>query len=61
MTTTALPRPPARLLRPRENGLRREFRLLAEVAYDEKANISDLLSDPALDWDYLLRPRNSMG
>jgi hypothetical protein len=34
--------------------LRREFRLLAEVAYDEKANISDLLSDPALDWDYLL-------
>ena len=54
MTTTALPRPPARLLPPRENGLRREFRLLAEVAYDEKANISDLLSDPALDWDYLL-------
>ncbi len=54
MTTTALPRPPARLLPPRENGLRREFRLLAEVAYDEKANITDLLSDPALDWDYLL-------
>ena len=54
MTTTALPRPPARLLPPQENGSRREFRLLAEVAYDEKANISDLLSDPALDWDYLL-------
>ena len=54
MTTTALPRPSARLLPPREKGLRREFRLLAEVAYDEKANISELLSDPALDWDYLL-------
>jgi hypothetical protein len=54
MTTTALPRPSARLLPPRQNGLRREFRLLAEVAYDEKANISELLSDPALDWDYLL-------
>jgi len=54
MTTTALPRPSARLLPPRQNGLRREFRLLAEVAYDEKANVTDLLSDPALDWDYLL-------
>ncbi len=54
MTTTALPRPSARQLLPQENGLRREFRLLAEVAYDEKANITDLLSDPALDWDYLL-------
>ncbi len=54
MTTTALPRPPARSLPPRESGLRREFRLLAEVAYDEKANISELLSDPTLDWDYLL-------
>jgi Uncharacterised nucleotidyltransferase len=54
MTTTALPRPSDRVLPPRENGLRREFRLLAEVAFDEKANISELLSDPALDWDYLL-------
>ena len=54
MTTTALPRTSDRVLPPRENGLRREFRLLAEVAFDEKANISELLSDPALDWDYLL-------
>ena len=54
MTSMALPRPPARVLPSRENGLRREFRLLAEVACDEKANVTDLLSDPALDWDYLL-------
>ena len=34
--------------------LSREFRLLADIAYDEKAHVSQMVSDPSLDWDYLM-------
>ena len=54
MTTTALAQPLLSPVQPRETNLRREFRLLAGIAFDEKANAGDLLSDPAMDWDYLL-------
>ncbi len=51
---TTMPRPVVPRLQQCETNLRREFRLLAEVAYNDQAKISDLLTDPALDWDYLL-------
>ncbi len=38
----------------RDTELSREFRLLADIAYDDKANISQIVSDPSLDWDYLM-------
>lgn len=34
--------------------LSREFRLLVDIAFDEKANLGHLLPDPALDWNYLM-------
>jgi hypothetical protein len=54
MPTTTMTRSVAPRLQPRETDLRREFHLLSEVAYNDQANIGDLLTDPALDWDYLL-------
>jgi hypothetical protein len=54
MTATTLTQAIASRPQSGETNLRREFRLLTEVAYNAQANISDLLTDPALDWDYLL-------
>lgn len=54
MTATIMAQTVAPRLQTGERKLRREFRLLTEVAYNDQANISGMVTDPALDWDYLL-------
>ena len=54
MPPPTLPQPAVLRMESRTVNLRREFRLLAEVAFDDKASIAELMSNPALDWDYLL-------
>ena len=54
MATTSLARPRTGLPNPVPTNFRREFHLLAKAAYDSEVNLGEMLSDPALDWDYLL-------
>jgi Uncharacterised nucleotidyltransferase len=61
MMVTTLTQPVAPRPLSGETNLRREFRLLTDVAFSDQASISDLLTDPALDWDYLMEAARCHG